>query len=157
MQPELRPSKAIRLRIDQANKELPLSVAQPPFPLQLFLPLQPLSLLLQPPCPLQSFLPLQECLAVPVVWPFASTRTPALEETLVLEEPSLCAVCAWRRTDVPPSKPATAAARARLCTVVVFMKSTFLGCCRSLSGSGVDDSGIQNPQFPPRPIPCVPI
>ena len=40
------------------------SVAQPPLPLQLFLPLQPLSLLLQPPWPLQSFLPLQECLLV---------------------------------------------------------------------------------------------
>ena len=39
------------------------SVAQPPLPLQLFLPLQPLSLDLQPPWPLQSFLPLQECLA----------------------------------------------------------------------------------------------
>src|SRR5271154_149290 len=40
------------------------SVAQPPLPLQLFLALQPLSLLLQPPWPLQSFLPLHECLLV---------------------------------------------------------------------------------------------
>ena len=63
------------------------SVAQPPLPLQLFLPLQPLSLLLQPPCPLQSFLPLQECFAVPVVWPCASTRTPALAEALAGEAP----------------------------------------------------------------------
>src|SRR5580704_11115026 len=37
------------------------SVAQPPLPLQLFLPLQPLSLLLQPPLPLQEFWPLQAC------------------------------------------------------------------------------------------------
>src|SRR5438874_6809588 len=40
------------------------SVRQPPLPLQLFLPLQPLSLVLQPPLPLQSFLPLQECLSL---------------------------------------------------------------------------------------------
>ena len=40
------------------------SVAQPPLPLQLFLPSHPWSLALQPPWPLQSFLPLQECLAV---------------------------------------------------------------------------------------------
>ena len=37
------------------------SVAQPPLPLQLFLPLQPLSPLLQPPLPLQEFWPLQAC------------------------------------------------------------------------------------------------
>ena len=40
------------------------SVAQPPLPLQLFWPLQPLSPVLQPPLPLQSFLPLQECLSL---------------------------------------------------------------------------------------------
>ena len=38
-------------------------MAQPPLPLQEFLPLQPLSLDLQPPWPLQAFLPLQACLA----------------------------------------------------------------------------------------------
>jgi len=37
------------------------SVAQPPLPLQEFLPLQPLSLVEQPPLPLQEFLPAQEC------------------------------------------------------------------------------------------------
>ena len=36
------------------------SVAQPPLPLQEFLPLQPLSPVLQPPLPLQEFCPLQE-------------------------------------------------------------------------------------------------
>ncbi len=36
------------------------SVAQPPLPLQEFLPLQPASLVLQPPWPLQAFCPLQE-------------------------------------------------------------------------------------------------
>jgi len=46
------------------------SVAQPPLPLQLFLPLQPLSPVEQPPVPLQLFLPLQECLAGGVLsWP----------------------------------------------------------------------------------------
>ena len=39
-------------------------MAQPPFPLQLFLALQPLSPDLQPPVPLHSFLPLQECLSL---------------------------------------------------------------------------------------------
>src|SRR5207237_7092670 len=40
----------------------PIAVLQPPLPLQLFFPLQPLSLDLQPPSPLQLFLPLQSCL-----------------------------------------------------------------------------------------------
>src|SRR6476646_5474424 len=37
------------------------SVAQPPLPLQVFLPLQPWSPDLQPPWPLQAFVPLQAC------------------------------------------------------------------------------------------------
>src|ERR1700716_482886 len=40
------------------------SVAQPPLPLQEFLPLQPLSLDLQPPLPLQEFWPLQACFSL---------------------------------------------------------------------------------------------
>ena len=40
------------------------SVAQPPLPLQEFLPLQPLSLDLQPPLPLQEFWPLQACFSI---------------------------------------------------------------------------------------------
>jgi hypothetical protein len=43
------------------NYFLDPSVAQPPLPLQEFLPLQPLSLVLQPPLPLQEFFPAQEC------------------------------------------------------------------------------------------------
>ena len=39
-------------------------LAQPPLPLQEFLPAQPLSPELQPPWPLQSFLPLQSCFVV---------------------------------------------------------------------------------------------
>src|SRR5437868_3554714 len=46
------------------------ALLQPPLPLQLFLPLQPLSLPLQPPWPLQLFLPLQSCL--PASPPFAA-------------------------------------------------------------------------------------
>jgi len=53
--------------VQMASGILEPSVAQPPLPLQLFLPLQPLSPDLHPPWPLQSFLPLQECLAVS--WP----------------------------------------------------------------------------------------
>ena len=40
------------------------SVAQPPLPLQEFLPLQPASLVLQPPLPLQEFCPLQACFSL---------------------------------------------------------------------------------------------
>ena len=42
---------------------------QPPLPLQLFFPAQPLSPVLQPPMPLHSFLPLQSCLAAAVAQP----------------------------------------------------------------------------------------
>src|SRR5579872_2764207 len=38
-----------------------MGTAQPPLPLQLFFPPQPLSPLLQPPMPLQAFMPLQAC------------------------------------------------------------------------------------------------
>ena len=49
------------------------SVAQPPLPLQEFLPLQPLSPDLQPPLPLQEFWPLQACFsfaALSAFWSF---------------------------------------------------------------------------------------
>ena len=46
--------------------------AQPPLPLQLFLPAHPLSPDLQPPRPLQSFWPLQACLASSEAQPLAS-------------------------------------------------------------------------------------
>src|SRR5271156_646796 len=44
------------------------SVAQPPLPLQEFLPLQPLSLALHPPLPLQEFCPLQACFSFTWSW-----------------------------------------------------------------------------------------
>ncbi len=40
---------------------------------------------------------------------------------------SVPVVCAFKRADVPPRRPANAAARARLCTVLVFMRDTFHG------------------------------
>lgn len=54
------------------------SVAQPPLPLQVFLPEQPLSPEAQPPFPLQEFLPLQACFsilaaAVSANWPATPT------------------------------------------------------------------------------------
>jgi hypothetical protein len=56
-------------------------VAQPPLPLQEFLPLQPLSLVLQPPLPLQEFCPLQACFS------FLSSKFPeACPASELLEE-----------------------------------------------------------------------
>ncbi len=65
------------------------SVAQPPLPLQEFLPLQPLSLDLQPPLPLQEFWPLQACFSftflsaagLSVSWAVTADLTPAADWT----------------------------------------------------------------------------
>jgi hypothetical protein len=86
------------------------SVAQPPLPLQEFLPLQPLSPVLQPPLPLQEFCPLQACFSL-VACQMVPEDCPAselLEETpwpVELEE----TVLAFRRVIVPPSRPVNAA------------------------------------------------
>jgi hypothetical protein len=53
------------------------SVAQPPLPLQEFLPAQPLSPAPQPPLPLQEFWPLQPCLSLEALDP---SEEPAEEE-----------------------------------------------------------------------------
>src|ERR1700743_448401 len=105
------------------NEGFDPSVAQPPLPLQLFLPLQPLSLLLQPPWPLQSFLPLQECLLVS--WSmdaFANDALPtfATDVALVVDA-AACTVAA------PPSRPDTAAA-----TIKVFIECFMLSFLRDL-------------------------
>jgi hypothetical protein len=81
-------------------------VAQPPLPLQEFLPLQPLSLDLQPPLPLQEFWPLQACFSFTFLlealsalssWAVIADLTPGSRlEALMLAL-------------VPASKPATAA------------------------------------------------
>src|SRR5258707_14616292 len=77
------------------------SVAQPPFPLQEFLPLQPLSPDLQPPWPLQAFMPLQ-------AW------TP-LSSKVCKEVPAevLLTLAAWARTAKEPVRRPAMAALAR--------------------------------------------
>ena len=75
------------------------SVAQPPLPLQEFLPLQPLSLALHPPLPLQEFCPLQACFSFAWSWDWscAEDRNPGRRFD------------AWMVALVPASKPARAA------------------------------------------------
>src|SRR5271166_1320734 len=90
------------------------SVAQPPLPLQLFLPLQPLSPLLQPPLPLQEFWPLQACFSGFLVvsglsWLSAENDALAVWNT----------VEAWTTAPVPASRPATAALVMRALVVLV--------------------------------------
>jgi hypothetical protein len=71
---------------------------QPPLPLQLFLPLQPMSPALQPPWPLQLFSPLQSCLLM-----LLSEADAAVPELLV-EQPVTVMT-------VPATNPASAADR----------------------------------------------
>src|ERR1700744_5644340 len=79
------------------------SVAQPPLPLQEFLPLQPLSLALQPPLPLQEFWPLQAC--------FSFTFLSALAASSCAE--ALARFEAWTVAAVPERRPAIAAPASR--------------------------------------------
>src|SRR6202051_66144 len=95
------------LTSDYAAGGLEPSVAQPPLPLQLFLPLQPLSPVLQPPLPLQSFLPLQECLSVVVCWPIR--RTPAAQPLTLFWLWLAPLVTGCAAAMVPPTKPVRAA------------------------------------------------
>lgn len=90
------------------------SVAQPPLPLQLFLPLQPLSPLLQPPLPLQEFWPLQACFSTFLLVSCLSGLG-ADKDVFALESVLACTVA-----PVPASKPATAALVMRA-LVVMFM------------------------------------
>src|SRR5438552_3879692 len=79
------------------------SVAQPPLPLQEFLPLQPLSPVLQPPLPLHEFMPLQACLSVASL---SLSLSPILSETPAFElDWTACADTA----NEPLIKPAIAA------------------------------------------------
>src|SRR3954470_25060875 len=103
--PETSSGGTRELRMREAYFFLPCfepSVAQPPLPLQVFLPLQPPSPVLQPPLPLQSFWPLQECLSPAA---FSSASTPALLAE-VLPEVVVVVVAAARE---PVSRPARAA------------------------------------------------
>ena len=96
------------------------SVAQPPLPLQLFLPLQPLSPALQPPLPLQSFLPLQECLSL-------SAATKEAEEKASCPNCApLWLVDAWIGVAEPLSKPLTAALNIIAFMDVFIRKSPFM-------------------------------
>jgi len=109
------------------------SVAQPPLPLQEFLPLQPASLVLHPPLPLQEFCPLQACFSL-ANWEMVPEDCPAsalLEESLwpvELEE----TVLAFRRVIVPPSRPVNAAVSTKepLETLMVLYTPSFVGYSR---------------------------
>src|ERR1700675_1909964 len=79
------------------------SVAQPPLPLQEFLPLQPLSDDLQPPLPLQEFWPLQACFSLALS--ALASLSCALKNDFAPER----RLGAWTVTPVPASKPASAA------------------------------------------------
>src|ERR1700726_1799850 len=80
------------------------SVAQPPLPLQEFLPLQPLSLALQPPLPLQELRPLQACFST-----LSSAAWPAMGLMAGLPEDANVAA----RATVPPRRPVKAAVSTR--------------------------------------------
>jgi hypothetical protein len=88
-------------------------VAQPPLPLQEFLPLQPLSLDLQPPLPLHEFRPLQACFSV-----VSAAACPAMglmaERAEVSSAPDrLVFAKVAARATVPPNKPVKAAVSTR--------------------------------------------
>jgi len=103
------------------------SVAQPPLPLQEFLPLQPLSLVLQPPLPLQEFCPLQACFSL-VACQMVPEDCPAMLWPAELEE----TVLAFRRVIVPPSRPVNAAVSTKepLETFMILYTPSFVGYSR---------------------------
>src|SRR5579862_4126190 len=102
-----------------------MGTAQPPLPLQLFLPPQPLSPLLQPPIPLQAFMPLQACFSAVAQPPLPlQLFLPAQPLSPVLQPPwplqafmplQACLSAAGAelaqpdRTTAPPARPAAAA------------------------------------------------
>src|ERR1700722_14295334 len=92
------------------------SVAQPPLPLQEFLPLQPLSLDLQPPLPLQEFWPLQACFSFTFLSALAleSSCAEALERFLA----EIVAL-------VPARRPATAGSASRIRFVFVISPTSY--------------------------------
>ena len=93
------------------------SVAQPPLPLQEFLPLQPLSLALQPPLPLHEFWPLQACFSFTVFWSWDWSC--AVNEDF---DPGK-RFDAWIVAPLPASRPASAAPAIKACfDFVIFLK-----------------------------------
>src|SRR5580704_19763142 len=103
------------------------SVAQPPLPLQEFLPLQPLSLDLQPPLPLQEFFPEQACFSTFLSAKEAPAECPS-ELADDIPEPELqgTETPAFKRVMVPPKRPVKAAVNTRelletfMCTLLLF-------------------------------------
>jgi hypothetical protein len=111
------------------------SVAQPPLPLQEFLPLQPLSLDWQPPLPLHEFCPLQACFS------FSSCAAvdvrPAWEKLLEAEPAD---EAAFKRAAVPPSKPVKAAVSTRE-VLLIFIE--LLSPCLELSSCNLTRSAVR--------------
>src|SRR5215831_10642408 len=90
------------------------SVAQPPLPLQEFLPLQPLSPVLQPPLPLHEFIPLQLCLSAA-----SFSLSPILIVTPARE-------LVWTACAVIANEPLIRPAIAAPAIIVFFVMLTFL-------------------------------
>src|ERR1700723_1139014 len=88
-----------------------LSVAQPPLPLQEFLPLQPLSPVLQPPLPLQEFCPEQPCFSTFLSAKDVPADCPARDFAEVTPTGELPGTTTpgFRRVIVPPRRPVKAA------------------------------------------------
>src|SRR5579863_1812704 len=103
------------------------SVAQPPLPLQEFLPLQPLSPELQPPLPLHELRPLQPCFST-----LSSAACPAMG----LRAGLLVFAAVAARAAVPPSKPVKAA----VSTTEFFESFMTLISLRGLASSLSEDS-----------------
>src|SRR5204862_6653770 len=101
---------------------LPSFMAQPPLPLQEFLPAQPASPLLQPPLPLQPFLPAQSWVS-PLSF-FSSARVPATVVAFLNWTGPLTA--AWDLAANPPVTMPASAAPARSAFVVLMR---FIVCC----------------------------
>jgi hypothetical protein len=89
---------------------------QPPLPLQLFLPLQPLSPAEHPPWPLQLFKPLQSCLA----WSVDEAAAPELSVELL--QPVVMAT-------EPATNPAMAAEMINVLAVLVIVGPGFFLFC----------------------------
>ena len=109
------------------------SVAQPPLPLQLFLPLQPLSLDLQPPWPLQSFLPLHECFDVSALVLLIFRPAFMTLAECAVREPG---VAAWAATAVPPTRPERAAVRSSAFSWFFMIDLTSLGVGATWEAAG---------------------
>jgi len=74
---------------ERVGERRPQPTLQPPLPLQLFLPLQPMSPELQPPLPLQLFMPLQSCLSVALAEALAPESSEELLQPVVAMVPAI--------------------------------------------------------------------